>query len=108
VTVERAKVDRAAGPATRTKDVELRRSSEQRRPDCRRPQHVAPGGEAPIPSVDHGFGFLARDAVRPELGGACLDVWFECPNGVVDGMLPIFGAGATRGDHLMSPLRLSQ
>jgi hypothetical protein len=80
MAVERAQIDGAAGPAAGAKDVEPWRACEQRGPDRGRPKHIAPGGEAPIPSVDYGLGFLARGAVRLQVGGASLDVQTSCPD----------------------------
>jgi hypothetical protein len=74
MTVERPQIDRAACPASRTEDVEPWRSGEQRGADGRRPQHVAAGGQAPIPAVDNKFCLKARGAVRLQLGGTSLDV----------------------------------
>jgi hypothetical protein len=61
---------------SRAEDVGPWCSGEQRGPDRQRPQHVATGRQAAIPSVDDGLGlgFFARGPVRLELGDAGLDV----------------------------------
>jgi hypothetical protein len=41
-----------ACPAARAEHIEPRRSGDQRGPNGGRPQHVAAGGQAPIPAVD--------------------------------------------------------
>jgi hypothetical protein len=76
MAVERAKIDRTAGPAAGAEDVEPGRFGEQGSPDGGRPQHVAAGGQASVPAIDHGLGFLAR----LEVGGAGLDVESSCPD----------------------------
>jgi hypothetical protein len=48
----------------RTPDsIQPRRSGDQRGPDRRRPQHVAPGRQAPIPAVDDELRIAGRGPV---------------------------------------------
>jgi hypothetical protein len=56
------------------------RCGEQRGPDGGRPQHVAAGGQAPIPAVDDELRLEARGAVGLQLGGTGLDVEPSCPD----------------------------
>jgi hypothetical protein len=62
------------GGRARAEDVEPRRSGDQRGPNGGRPQHVAAGGQSPVPAVDHELRLEARGSVRLQLGGAGLDV----------------------------------
>jgi hypothetical protein len=57
----RPKIDRAACAAAWAVQVEPWHAGEHRRPDCRRPQHLAAAGELFIPSLDDG---LRLDAYR--------------------------------------------
>jgi hypothetical protein len=51
----RAEIDRPARPAPRTEDIQPRRPGDQRGPDGRRPQHVAPSAQPPVPTLDDQF-----------------------------------------------------
>jgi hypothetical protein len=78
VTVHRAQIDRPARSTAGAEDVEPRRSGDQRGPNGGRPQHLAAGGQSPIPSVDDELRLGARSAVGLKLGGAGLDVEASC------------------------------
>jgi hypothetical protein len=102
VAVQCAQINRPARPAARTKDVEPGRPGEERGPDCRRPQHVAAGGQSPIPAVDNKLGLGARSR-------AGLDVEPSCP------IAPVSRRGARKSillkflrtpdpDHAASPV----
>jgi hypothetical protein len=94
VTIDRPEIDCAAGPAARTEDVEPRRSGDQRGADGGRPQHVAAGGLASVPTINDELRLEARSAIRLEPGGASLDVGPSCP----DAHLASIGAPAAEVD----------
>jgi hypothetical protein len=78
MAVDGPQVDRTAGAAPRTEDIQPRSSGDQRSPNCGRPQHVAASGKASIPAIDDKLRLEARGAVRLQLGGASLDVEPSC------------------------------
>ena len=80
MAVDSPQIDRPAGPAARTEDVQPGRSGDQRGPDGGRPQHVAAGGQTSIPAINDELSLEARGLVRLQLGGAGLDVDSSCPN----------------------------
>jgi hypothetical protein len=51
MAVNGPQVDRPARPAARAEDVKPRRSGDECRPDCWRPQHVAAGRQTSIPAT---------------------------------------------------------
>jgi hypothetical protein len=80
VTVDCAQIDRPARAAARTEHIEPGRSSDQRSPARRRPQHVPAGRQAPIPTVDDELCLQTCCAVGLQLRCAGFDVEASCPN----------------------------
>jgi hypothetical protein len=80
MAIEGAEIDGFAGAAARTEHVEPRRAGEQRRPDRRRPQHVAAKGKLFIPALDDDFSLGARGLVSGVAHGAGFDVQPPRPN----------------------------
>ena len=72
MAIDDPEVDRPAGAAAGTKDVEPRGAGEERRADRGRPQHVAAEGELVVPALDDGFGLGARSLVGGVADGAAL------------------------------------
>ena len=67
MTIHGPEIDRPAGAAARTEDVEPWRSGDERGADGGRPHHVAASGQAPIPAVDDERDLEARVAIHLEL-----------------------------------------
>jgi hypothetical protein len=72
VAVDRSQVDRPAGTAPWTEDIQPRRSGDQRSTNGGRPQHVTASSQSSIPAVDDEFCLKTRGAVSLQFGGTGL------------------------------------